>query len=157
AVANAGPAAATGVTVTDAIPGGVTLGAVAPSQGSCSGGAIVSCSLGALASGAQATVSITVTPGSVGPLTNAATVVASEADPHGDDNTASAVTTVAKAAPGLAAQPSAGTVLGGAVSASATLTGGVGATGAIAFRLYGPSDATCSGTPVFTSSAVVSG
>jgi uncharacterized repeat protein (TIGR01451 family) len=59
-VTNNGPGAADGVTVTDALPAGATLVSANASQGSCSGTTTVSCSLGSLASGASATVTIVV-------------------------------------------------------------------------------------------------
>jgi hypothetical protein len=44
-----------------------------------------------------------------------------------------------------------------AISDTAHLTGGNNPTGTITFRLYGPSDSTCTGSPVFSSSATVMG
>ena len=91
---NAGPDAASGVTVTDAIPGGVLVSATA-SQGSCSGTATVSCSLGSIASGGSATVMIVLTaPNSAQTLTNTASVSASTFDPDQSNNSATATTTV---------------------------------------------------------------
>jgi hypothetical protein len=62
---------------------------------------------------------------------------------------------VDKASPtlGTVATP-AHSVLGGSVSDTATLAGGVNPTGTIAFRLYGPDDPTCAGAPAFTSAAI---
>lgn len=40
---------------------------------------------------------------------------------------------------------------------TATLSGGIAPTGTITFRLYGPNNSTCSGDPLFTSSATVNG
>ena len=49
----------------------------------------------------------------------------------------------------------AGVVIGTAISDSATLSGATSnAGGSITFRVYGPNDATCTGTPAFTSAAV---
>ena len=48
-----------------------------------------------------------------------------------------------------------GVPIGTAIMDSATLSGAVNnAGGSITFRLYGPDDASCSGTPVFTSAAI---
>lgn len=62
-----------------------------------------------------------------------------------------------KANPTLVTQASPSTMVGGPVRDTATLSGGTNPTGAIAFRLYGPDDATCAGPAVFTTSATVSG
>jgi hypothetical protein len=47
--------------------------------------------------------------------------------------------------------------LGGKISDTATLSGGTTPTGTITFQLFGPNNATCSGTAVFTSTKPVSG
>jgi uncharacterized repeat protein (TIGR01451 family) len=92
-VSNAGPDAASGVTVTDAIPG--VLVSATPSQGSCSGTTTVSCSLGSIASGGSATVVIVLTaPNSAQTLTNRASVSAGTFDPNSANNSATATTTV---------------------------------------------------------------
>jgi len=62
-----------------------------------------------------------------------------------------------KATPTLATQASAGTLLGGPVSDTATLAGGNNPTGTITFSLYGPDDGTCAGGVAFTSTAAVTG
>jgi len=93
-VTNNGPDNATGVTLTDTLPGGVTFGSAIPSQGSCSpGGGVVTCGLGSLASGGSASVTIVVTPTAAGPLLNTASVTAIETDPNAANNTATATTT----------------------------------------------------------------
>ncbi len=94
-VHNSGPSGATGVTVTDTLPGGVTYDSATPSQGSCShSSGTVTCNLGALANGANATVNIVVTPSSGTSITNQASVSAATADPAVVNNAASATTTV---------------------------------------------------------------
>ena len=64
---------------------------------------------------------------------------------------------VSVATPALSTQASAGVVLGGKVSDTATLSGGASPTGTITFRLFGPNDATCSLTPVDTETVMVNG
>ena len=58
----------------------------------------MTCGVGSLASGASATITITVNPTSVGAVTNTATVKGNEADPNAANNTASASTQVSVAA-----------------------------------------------------------
>ncbi|MEA2922794.1 MAG: hypothetical protein QOF07_2759, partial [Bradyrhizobium sp.] len=59
---NNGPAAATGVTVTDTLPAGVTFVSATSSQGTCTNASgTVTCTVGNLASGASATITINVT------------------------------------------------------------------------------------------------
>ena len=93
-VTNNGPNDATGVTLTDTLPTGVSFGSVASSQGTCSRIDTVSCNLGSLMNGATATVTLVVTPTTAGPLTNTASVSGNETDPTTSNNTASATTTV---------------------------------------------------------------
>ena len=93
-VRNNGPSAATGVTVTDILPGGVVLISATPSQGSCSVTSVVTCALGALANGGSGTVTLLVTPTTVGTLSNSASVTGNDADPNPSNNTATITTTV---------------------------------------------------------------
>jgi uncharacterized repeat protein (TIGR01451 family) len=81
-VVNHGPGASSGVTVTDVLPTGVTFVSAIPSQGSCSGATTVACSIGTLADGAAATVTIAVTTGiTAGLFSNTARVTATTPDP----------------------------------------------------------------------------
>jgi hypothetical protein len=57
----------------------------------------------------------------------------------------------------LTARASPDVKLGGQVSDTATLANGVNPTGTITFRLFGPGNATCTGTATFTSTKPVSG
>ena len=96
---NAGPSSATGVQVTDNLPAGTTFGSATPSQGSCSqASGTVTCALGTVASGANATVTITASRDTTGSMTNQASVTSGVADPNSADNSASATTTVNPAA-----------------------------------------------------------
>lgn len=70
-VTNNGPSAAANVTLTDTLPGSVTFGSATPSSGSCNESAgTVSCGLGTLTAGSNATINIIVTPNAVGTITN---------------------------------------------------------------------------------------
>lgn len=95
-VANAaGPDAAGGVTLTDTLPAGVSYVSTTPSQGSCSQSAgTVTCSLGTVAVGGAATVSIVVEPNAVGTISNSASATTTTTDPNSGNNTATASTTV---------------------------------------------------------------
>jgi uncharacterized repeat protein (TIGR01451 family) len=95
-VANAGPAAASSVMVTDTLPLSVTLALAAASQGACTGTATITCTLGTLAAGGQATVTlqVTVSEAARGTLLNTATVGSATYDPNASNNTASASTTL---------------------------------------------------------------
>jgi uncharacterized repeat protein (TIGR01451 family) len=92
---NNGPADATNVVVTDTLPTTVMLGSVTPSQGSCTGTTTLTCNLGTLANGANATVTIAVTPVAPGSISNSASVSATQPDPSGANNSATQSTSVA--------------------------------------------------------------
>jgi uncharacterized repeat protein (TIGR01451 family) len=93
-VTNNGPGPATGVTVVDDLPGDLAARSSSASQGSCSGTTTVTCTLGDLASGASATVTIVIRPGSPGSITNTARVSGSQPDPNLANNSATQTTQV---------------------------------------------------------------
>lgn len=81
--------------VTDTLPAGLTFGSATPTQGNCSlSGSTVTCDLGILPVLAQATITIAVTPTTVGTITNQASVTGNEPDGHTANNTASETTKV---------------------------------------------------------------
>ena len=90
-VSNAGPAAATGVRVVDTLPAAVSF--VSASAGCTAGAGGVTCDLGGLAPGGQATASIDVTanPGFAGAL-DTASVSGNEADPIAGNDSAAETT-----------------------------------------------------------------
>jgi uncharacterized repeat protein (TIGR01451 family)/CSLREA domain-containing protein len=97
AVYNYGPDAAANVVVTDTLPGNVTFVSATPSSGSCTGTSTITCNLGALSNGVEATVQIVVTPlaAALGTdLVNSASVSsnANEPGPDPHSNTAMAST-----------------------------------------------------------------
>ena len=88
---NSGPAAATGVTVTDTLPANSTF--VSASAGCAQAAGVVTCTAGNLASGASTTFDITVTAGSSGTsLTNVATISGDQSDPNGANNSSTVTT-----------------------------------------------------------------
>ena len=92
AVTNNGPSTATGVTVTDKLPTGVTF--VGCSDGCAAVGNTVSWRLGTLLNGYTDTVKLVVTADVVGQLTDTVTVSANEADPKPGNNVWVETTTV---------------------------------------------------------------
>jgi len=95
-VTNRGPDTAANVQVADPAPAGIAYLTANPSQGTCNlGPALVTCSLGTIASGQTVTIAITARATVVGSHTNTATVTGSggrETNPA--DNSDSAVTVV---------------------------------------------------------------
>ena len=90
-VVNGGGGAAGSVVVADQLPPGLQLVAASSTRGSCSGSTTVSCSLGTMASGASATVTIQarVTAGGGTSVFNSAVVSSPNHDPATGNNTAS--------------------------------------------------------------------
>jgi hypothetical protein len=89
-VTNNGPAAATGVTAGDPLPAGTTFVSVTSTQGTCTGGTTIQCSIGDMAAGATVTITLVTTADQTGTLTNTVTVVGNESETNTANNTASA-------------------------------------------------------------------
>lgn len=86
-VSNAGPDTASDVRVVDILPDSVTFQSATAEQGICSrDGRVVDCQLGNIAAGNDVTITIEVTPGTDGNLTNSASVTADTEDPNLDNN-----------------------------------------------------------------------
>jgi uncharacterized repeat protein (TIGR01451 family) len=84
-VLNNGPLAATGVTLIDTLPAATSF--VSANNPACAHAAgVVTCNLGALASGASVVLDIVVTADAAEPITNSASVSAAELDPIPADN-----------------------------------------------------------------------
>ena len=121
-----GPGPSTGTTIVDHLPAGTTLYGATPSQGSCSSAgspATVTCDLGVVNDGAQATVALVVAPGSAGTLTNIATA----SDDQGQSINASATTQVTAPAAASTA-PASPTVAGPTATSMGTASGSVSRT-----------------------------
>ncbi len=91
-VSNNGPSPASGITLTDTLPTGTTF--ISASAGCSNASGTVTCSVGALASGASAAIQLVVRPASSGSITNTANVSAAESDPASANNTSSLAVTV---------------------------------------------------------------
>ncbi len=97
-VHNAGPAIATNVVVRDEAPQGITFTSAIASAGNCTtSSGVVTCALGTLAVGQDASITVTAVAGAAGVRTNYATVSATQPDPVPANNTAVQVTTVSTA------------------------------------------------------------
>ena len=126
--------------------GTVTFKLFPPSDPTCSGAAVYT--------DADATAPYATSPGFV---SNAVGVWHWTADYAGDLNNnpassacAAEAVTVTKASPTISTTPSAGGVIGVTLNDTATLSGGSSPTGTVTFKLFPPSDPTCSGAPVYT-------
>jgi uncharacterized repeat protein (TIGR01451 family) len=97
---NAGPGIARNAVITDQVPAGTTF---ASASGCAESAGTVTCPLGDLGSGADATRTVTVTVGddTTGTITNAATVTSDTRDDDQSDNLASATVTVRGADVGI--------------------------------------------------------
>ena len=94
-VTNNGPAQATGVTLIDTLPADVRFLSVTPTVGSCvEAKATITCDLGTLNNGDNATVVIVVRAGRVGTISNAAQVSGVQPDPDRANNKDTEQTTV---------------------------------------------------------------
>lgn len=88
-VVNNGPNFATGATLTDPLPAGMTLTSATTTQGTCSGATTVTCTFGDLPPQTPETVTIQATPSAVGFYPNTATVSLAKGpsvDPVGSDD-----------------------------------------------------------------------
>jgi len=97
-VSNAGPLSATDVVVTDTLPAGVSFVSTSGCAEDANG--VPTCSLGTIASGANAqyTVIVTVDPATSGSITNDVSVTSAVTDPDPDNNSTSQSTTVTQEA-----------------------------------------------------------
>jgi uncharacterized repeat protein (TIGR01451 family) len=93
-VKNNGPVTDTAVQVADSLPAGVTFVSVTPSQGTCTGGNLVQCTIGSMTNGQSVTISIVVNATTVGTIVNTATVVGALPETTLTNNTSSTTITV---------------------------------------------------------------
>jgi len=99
-VTNGGPSEATGVVVTNTLPDHAPLLSVTSSQGThATNGNVLTFTLGSLANGGSATISLAVTTTLTGAITNTAGTTAAETDPNPANNSAFVETLVAPIIP----------------------------------------------------------
>ena len=158
-LASAGGPIGTALSDTATVSGGtnptgtITFNLYGPNDTTCTG-AVIHTSTVALAAGSATSTSFT---------TAAAGVYRWTANYSGDANNnavahpcnaANESATITPSTLTLVTQTAPIAILGTSITDTATLSGGTNPTGTLTFRLYGPNDATCAGTPLFTSSAV---
>ena len=99
-VDNLGPGQAPNTRLVDTLPADPTFVSATASQGSCvrdvtsNRGGVLTCGLGTIAAGGQATVTIVVATRREDPITNTATVNAGAPDPNANNNSDTETTTV---------------------------------------------------------------
>lgn len=93
-VSNAGPNPASGVTLVDPLPSGVTFSSAGPGCSYDTGSRTVTCAIGSLGTGASVQRQIVVVPGVAGALSNTLGVSGDQPDPKGSNDSATATTTV---------------------------------------------------------------
>ena len=89
-VTNNGPDTDTGVTVADPMPAGNTFVSAATTQGSCTGGAILNCTIGTMAAGETVTITLVTTPSVAGTQTNTVNVAGDRPETNMANNAAAA-------------------------------------------------------------------
>ena len=72
------------------MPAGNTFVSATTTQGSCTGGAILNCTIGDMAAGESVTITLVTTPSTVGAQTNTVTVVGDRPETNTGNNTATA-------------------------------------------------------------------
>jgi uncharacterized repeat protein (TIGR01451 family) len=93
-VTNNGPSTATGVKVSDPMPAGNTFVSASSTQGTCTGGAVLNCDIGTMATGATVTITLVTTPSASGTQTNTVVVSGSRPESNLANNTATATVEV---------------------------------------------------------------
>ena len=119
-VTNNGPISAANVAMTDAFPAGVKFVSSATSLGTCAGTTTVTCTLGTMTSGQNATMTIVVSLTQAGTLLNTVNVTSTTPDPNTANNSAGSSTLVT--AGNVLTVSEAGSGLGSVSSTPAAIT-----------------------------------
>jgi len=93
-VTNHGPNDDSGVTITDPMPAGNTFVSATTTKGSCTGGGILTCTIGKMAAGESVTITLVTTPSAAGTQTNTAKASGNRAETNTSNNTATATVQV---------------------------------------------------------------
>jgi uncharacterized repeat protein (TIGR01451 family) len=95
-VTNNGPSADTGVKITDPLPTGNTFVSATSTQGTCTGGVILNCTIGNMAAGQSVTITLITTPTVAGTQTNVVAVSGDRPETNTANNQATATVEVTK-------------------------------------------------------------
>ena len=93
-VTNHGPSDDTGVTISDPMPAGNTFVSATTTKGSCTGGAILNCSIGPMAANESVTITLVTTPSAAGAQTNTVNVAGNRPETNLRNNSATATVQV---------------------------------------------------------------
>jgi len=135
--------------------GTVTFNLYGPNDLTCAGAAIYTQTVAV--SGGSATTSPGFTTVAAGTYEWTAHYSGDNSNLPADSACGAEAVTIAKANPTLPTTQSAGGAIGTILNDTATVTGGSSPTGSVDFALYGPDDASCAGTAVYTQTVSLSG
>src|SRR5437763_234658 len=137
--------------------GTITFNLYGPNNASCGGAAIFTSTVTVNGDGTYTSASFTPTAPGTYRWTATYTGDGNNNGAASLCNAANESAVVSKATPALSTQASPATSVGTSISDKATISAGSVPTGTIVFNLYGPNDATCGGSVIFSSTVAVNG